>query len=139
MAGADIRAHIEEIYAAYARGESARFAAALHDDVDWVIYGPVEVFPFMGPRRGKQAVIVTLGEIAAAYEVQSYRPEVIIVEGNRAAVMSDTSFRQRETNRVLRFRTADFLLVENNLITEFREFANTFDVAEQALGRWLQI
>ena len=25
--------------------------------VDWVIYGPIELFPFLGARRGKAAVL----------------------------------------------------------------------------------
>jgi hypothetical protein len=27
------------------------------DDVDWVIFGPIELFPFLGARRGKAAVL----------------------------------------------------------------------------------
>ena len=29
----------------------------IDDDVDWVIYGPIELFPFLGARRGKAAVL----------------------------------------------------------------------------------
>lgn len=139
MAGADIRALIEETYDAYARGDGARFAAALDDDVDWVIYGPVEVFPFLGPRRGKTEVVTALQQMAAAYELLNYRREVLVIDGDRAAVMADVSFRQRESGRTLRFRLGDFLLLRNGRIVEFREFINTFDVVEQALGRWLQL
>ena len=27
-------------------------AAALDDEVDWAIYGPIDMFPFLGARRG---------------------------------------------------------------------------------------
>ncbi len=41
-----------ELYDAYERGDFQRVAAPIHDDVDWVIYAPLSVFPFAGPRRG---------------------------------------------------------------------------------------
>jgi hypothetical protein len=36
----------------YERRDFERVAALIHDDIDWVIYTPMSVFPFAGPRRG---------------------------------------------------------------------------------------
>ena len=33
--------------------------ALLDEDVDWAIYGPIDMFPFFGSRRGKAAVKLT--------------------------------------------------------------------------------
>jgi ketosteroid isomerase-like protein len=57
----------------------------------------------------------------------------------RAAVMSDASFVYRATNRMLRFRIANFLSWRDGGLIEFREFINSFDAVEQALGRYLQL
>ena len=116
---------------------SDRVAALIHDDIDWVIYQPIGLFPFAGPRRGREAVLQALVAIGEQYALQSYEPEIMIVDGDRAAVMSDVSFVQRATNRILRFRVADFLRFKDGRVIEFREFANSFDVVEQALGREL--
>ena len=139
LAEQDTRTLVREIYDAYARGDFERVATMIDNDVDWVIYGPVEVFPFAGPRRGKADVLQVLASIAEQYKLESYNPELMIVDGDRAAVMSDVSFIQRATDRKLRFRVANFLRFRNGRVIEFREFANTFDVAEQALGRWLTV
>ena len=139
MSEGGTRAAVRELYDAYARRDFDRVAALIHEDIDWVIYGPVGVFPFAGPRRGRAAVLQALGGIAEAYSLESYKPEIMIVDGDRAAVMSDVSFRQRATNRMLRFRLANFLRFQDGKVIEFREFANTFDVVEQALGRELQL
>lgn len=139
MAEQDTRALVSDLYDAYARRDLDRVAALIDDDIDWVIYGPVEVFPFAGPRRGKVEVLKALGAIAEHYQLHSYRPELIIVDGDRVAVMSDVSFILRASTRTLRFRVANFLRFRDGRIVEFREFANTFDVVEQALGRWLQV
>jgi ketosteroid isomerase-like protein len=130
---------VDSLYDAYERRDFERVAALLHDDIDWVIYGPVSVFPFAGPRRGRAAVLQALAGIAEQYALESYKREIIMVEGDRAAVMSDVSFRQRSTERTLRFRLANFLRFEDGRVIEFREFANTFDVVEQALGRELPV
>jgi ketosteroid isomerase-like protein len=84
-------------------------------------------------------VLAALGGIAEQYALESYLPEIIIVGDDRAAVMSDASFTQRATNRILRFRVANFLRIQNGRMIEFREFVNSFDVVEQALGRELPL
>lgn len=139
MAASATHAIVHELYDAYERREFERVAAVIHDDIDWIIYGPVSVFPFAGPRRGRNEVLKALAAIAEHYVVESYKREIIIVEDDRAAVMSDVSFKQRATDRMLRFRVANFLRFRDGRLIEFREFANSFDVVEQALGHELKI
>ena len=45
MAEVGTRATVGELYDAYGRRDFDRVAALIQDDVDWVIYGPVGVFP----------------------------------------------------------------------------------------------
>ena len=132
-------ATVEALYAAYERRDFARFADMIHDDIDWIIYGPVSLFPFAGPRRGRAAVMDAIAVIAESYTLESYKREIIIVEGARAAVMSDVNYTQRATGRTLRFRVANFLRFTGGQLIEFREFANMFDVAEQVLGHELPV
>ena len=133
------RGVVRDLYDSYARRDFDRVAALIHDDIDWMIYGPMQVFPFVGPRRGRAAVLEALGSIAEHYALDSYVPETIIVDGDRAAVMSNVRFIQRASNRALRFRLANFLRVQDGRIIEFREFANTFDLVEQARGQQLDL
>jgi ketosteroid isomerase-like protein len=135
----DTRALVADLYASYARRDFDHVADLIHDDVDWVIYGPVEIFPFQGPRKGKRAVLEALGAIAKDYELKAYAPEQMIVDGDRAAVLSNVSFQQRATGRVLRFLLVNFLRFQDGRVIEFREFSNTFDVVEQALGHWIDV
>jgi ketosteroid isomerase-like protein len=128
------RATVTELYAAYGRRDVERIAAFLHDDIDWVIYGPIDVFPFVGVRRGSAAVLQALGDLAKAYVLESHHPEIMIVDGDRAAVMADLAFKQIATGRMLRFRVANFLRFKDGRLIEFREFADSFDLVEQAIG-----
>jgi ketosteroid isomerase-like protein len=135
----DTRAAVQELYGAYERGDRERVAALMHDDVDWVMYAPVSVFPFAGAHRGRDAVMAALASIADSYALLHYNREVTVVDGDRAAVMSDVGFRQHVTGRTLRFRVANFLRFADGRLIEFREFIDTFDVVAQALGRELAL
>src|SRR5258708_11046219 len=104
----DTRATVIELHKAYVEGDAERVAALIHDDIDWIIHGPARIFPFEGPRRGMAAVLEVLAQIAEQYELKSYVPELVIVEGDRAAVLSNTSFVQRSTGRTLRLRLVNF-------------------------------
>jgi ketosteroid isomerase-like protein len=139
MSDESTRAAVHDLYEAYARRDFERVAAYIDDDIDWVIYGPVQVFPFAGVRRGKHAVLEALADIAKDYVLERYVPRYIVVDGDSAAVMSEVAFQQRSTGRTLSFHIADFMRFGNGRIVEFREFANTFDLVEQALGRFIDV
>jgi hypothetical protein len=99
--------------------------------------GPLEVFPFQGPRSGKAAVLAAMSEIATLYELKRHVPKR--ADGDRAAVLANVAFVQRATGRTLTFKLANFLRFESGLLIEFRELSDTFDATQQALGRWLRV
>ena len=39
-------------------------AGLLDEDVDWAIHGPIDMFPFLGARRGSAAVLEVIRQIA---------------------------------------------------------------------------
>jgi ketosteroid isomerase-like protein len=130
---------VRRLYDAIGRGDVSSFGAMIHDDIDWIIYGPIEVFPFEGPRKGKAAVLEVMKEIASHYELKRYTPEIILADRDRAACLANVAFEQRAAGRTLTFKIADFLRFEDNRLIEFRELSDTFDVTQQALGRWLKL
>ena len=134
MSEIETRATVDALYDAYRRQDAKRIAEMVHEDIDWVIYGPIEVFPFAGLRRGRAAVLQALAAIGEAYALEKHAIEIMIIDGDRAAVMADLSLKQRATGRTLRFRVANFLRIENGQLIEFREFSDSFDQVEQAIG-----
>jgi ketosteroid isomerase-like protein len=139
MTDDETRAVVLDMYQAYRDGNAQRIAEIIDDEIDWVIHGPVEVFPFEGARKGKLAVLDVLAGIAKDYRLERYQPEIVVVEGDRAAVLSDVTFMQRTSQRKLRMRLVNFLRFREGRLVEFREFADTFDLVEQALGQFIQL
>lgn len=139
MVSEDTRATVNGLYEAYVLRDFVRVAAYIDDDIDWVIHAPRQLFGFSGPRRGKSDVLEALGEIAKHYAIENYQPKITIVDGDRATVVSDVVFSQRVTGRVLNFRIADVMRLARGRVIEFEEFVDSIDVAEQALGRYLDL
>lgn len=139
MSESATRATVEDVYDAYGRRDMERVAALLHDDIDWVIYGPIEVFPFVGMRRRRKAVLEAIVTLFELFSLESHQREIMIVEDDRAAIMSDVGFKQRATGRTLRFRVANFMRFQDGRLIEFREFADSFDLVEQAIGHAVEL
>jgi ketosteroid isomerase-like protein len=135
----DTRTAVSGLYDAYVRRDFERVESYIHDDINWVIYAPRKLFGFTGPKHGKQAVLDALGAIAKEYAIESYAPKIILADGDRAAVVSDVTFAQRSSGRILNFRIADVMRLRDGRIVEFEEFIDTIDVAEQALGRFIDL
>ncbi len=49
----ETREILAALFNAYRRRDFDGFVALLHDDIDWIIHGPIEVFSFAGLRRGR--------------------------------------------------------------------------------------
>src|SRR5271169_2682231 len=50
-------------------------AELLDDEVEWAIYGPIDMFPFLGARRGKAAVLEVIRQIAEHFRVRRFERE----------------------------------------------------------------
>ena len=63
----------------------------IDEDVDWAIYGPVDMFTFLGARRGKPAVLDVCRQIAETVRVHRFERESIMLSENSAASMMRSS------------------------------------------------
>ena len=53
------------------------FEALIDEEVDWAIHGPIEMFPFLGARRGKAAVLEVCRQISENVRVHRFdRPRI---------------------------------------------------------------
>ena len=59
--------------------QPADLEALLDEDVDWAIYGPIDMFPFFGSRHGKAAVIEVIRQIADNVRVHRFDRESIML------------------------------------------------------------
>jgi ketosteroid isomerase-like protein len=107
----------------------------LDEDVDWAIHGPIDMFPFLGARRGKTAVLEVLRQIADNVRVRRFDRETIMLGVDSAASMLRYSLTALDSNKPISLRIAHFAQFKAGRLTSIRILVDTFDLVEQALGR----
>lgn len=133
------RVAIDDIIDAFQCGDHARLADRYDDDIEWQLHAPVSVFPFAGIRRGKNAVLASLLGVYRDFQIASYKVPLVMVEGDRAATISDVRVIQRSTGRVIVSQLAGFHRFRDGKMIEYRGFSDSSDSIEQALGHDLEI
>lgn len=108
--------------------------ALIDEDVDWAIYGPVDMFTFLGARRGKAAVLDVCRQIAETVRVHRFERESIMLGENSAASMMRYSLTALDSNRPISLRIAHFVQFKAERLYSMRVLVDTFDLVEQALG-----
>jgi SnoaL-like domain len=109
--------------------------AVIDDDVDWAIYGPIDMFPFLGARRGREAVIEVVRQIAENVRVRRFDRETIMLGEDSASSMLRYSLTALDSSKPISLRLAHFAQFKAGRLFSFRVLLDTFDLVEQALGR----
>jgi ketosteroid isomerase-like protein len=115
--------------------QTEELEALIDDDVDWAIYGPIDMFPFLGARRGKEAVLEVCRQIADNFRVHRFDREAIMLGVDSAASMLRYSLTTLNSNKPISLRLAHFAQFKAGRLLSIRVLVDTFDLVEQALGR----
>ena len=138
MSSAVPRVLVEAFYEAYAARDIDKVGEFLADDVTWTISGPVDLLRFCGTRHGKAAALDMIGrQISEVYQVLSFVPDAILVDGEWAASINRLSARRNARERTISFRLAHFLRFRDGKIVEMRAIIDSYDAVEQVLGQQL--
>ena len=113
--------------------------ALIDEDVQWSIHGPVEMFPFLGARRGKAAVLEVIRQISEKIRVHRFDRESIMLGADSAASMMRYSLTVLDSNKPIRLRLAHFAQFREGRLFSLRILVDTYELVEQALGRPLQL
>jgi ketosteroid isomerase-like protein len=123
------------LHRAIGQNQREDLEALIDDDVDWAIYGPIDMFPFLGARRGKAAVLEVIRQIADNIRVHRFERESIMLGVDSAASMIRYSLTAIDINKPISVRIAHFAQFRAGRLLNIRVLVDTFDLVEQALGR----
>jgi len=100
------------------------------------MYGPIDMFPFFGARRGKAAVIEVIRQIADNVRVHRFDRESVMLGEDSAASMMRYSLTSLDSNKPVSLRLAHFAKFSRaGRLINLRVLVDTFDLVEQTLGR----
>ena len=115
--------------------ETDHIAALLDEDVDWAIFGPIDMFPFLGARQGKEAVIDVLMQIADNFRLNRFDREVTVLGDDTASTLVKCSLTANDNDKPISLRLANFVRFSKGRLAKVRVVMDTFDLVEQTLGR----
>jgi ketosteroid isomerase-like protein len=137
--GEAVRAVIDDIIDAFRCGDHARLADRYDDDLDWLLHAPVAMLPSAGVRRGKNAVLAGLLGLYRDFRIFSYKVPLIMVEGDRAAMISDLELMERASGRVIASHVASFQRFRGGKMIEYRGFSGHFGAADGSFDDELDV
>ncbi len=108
--------------------------ALIDEDVDWAVYGPIDMFPFLGARQGKRAVLDVIRQLADNFHVRRFERESIMLGVDSASSMLRYSLTALDSNKPISLRIAHFAQFRAGKLTNFRVLVDTFDLVEQTVG-----
>src|SRR5882757_9952664 len=106
----------------------------LDDEVEWTIYGPIDLFSFFGARRGKMAVLDVTRQIGENLRVHRFDREQIMLGADSAASMLRYSLTALDSNTPISLRIAHFAQFRDGRLTSLRVLVDSFDLVEQTVG-----
>jgi len=115
--------------------EFAELEPLIDEDVDWTLYGPIDMFPFLGARRGRVAVMEVIRQIAENVRVRRFERETVMLGVDSAASMLRYSLTSLESDKPISLRIAHFAQFKHGRLRNIRALMDSFDLVEQALGR----
>jgi ketosteroid isomerase-like protein len=107
----------------------------IDEDVEWSIFGPIDMFPFLGSRHGKAAVMDVIRQIAGSVRIHRFDREQVMLGVDSAASMLRFSLTALDSNKPISLRVAHFAQFKAGRLRNLRVLLDSFDLVEQALGR----
>jgi hypothetical protein len=132
------RAYAEAFFDAMMSRDPAKIGPYVGDDAEWLIVGPIEIFPYCGQHLGKDAVLAAYGRMGASAEVTGFTRDYAITDGASASALTRMSNVDRITGRQIVVRLAQFArFSDDGKVCEFCSITDTLGAAEQFMGRSL--
>jgi ketosteroid isomerase-like protein len=120
---------------AYYSGDAEAAMACCDDDVDSITHAPIELFPHLGHKHGKDWVGEMIRTQQERYSSRSYEIKFMAVDGDRVATIQQVVLRKRSDNRVVQIEAAEFYTLRGGRVLVHRSFFDSFDFVQQLLGQ----
>lgn len=111
----------------------------IDEDVRWTAHGPVAVFPFLGKRTGKTAVIEACRQMSACLRIRRFERESLMLGADSASSMLRYSLSVGVDERPVTLRVAHFVQFRDGRLSSVNAMVDTFDLVEQIHGHGIRL
>jgi len=104
---------ILKIYEDFAHARLDRLSDVLDEKIDFISHAPLDVFPYLGRRRGRADVLKALAEVHNNTEILSFWPITTVVDDDQAALTVVVNIKQRASGKNCNFPCGALLTFPN--------------------------
>ena len=119
---------VQDLYAAFGRGDVAAALAAFTDDAELVFPGP-SVIPFAGTHRGRAAIGQFVQTVGEKKEVREFGADEYVAQNETVVVLGHERASAKDTGRGWETNWAVVFTLRDGKISRVREFQETATIA----------
>jgi ketosteroid isomerase-like protein len=116
---------VQEIYAAFQRGDIETVLKPLADDVQWWVAGSTETFPYAGTRTGREQVAQFFSTLGEMVEYERFEPYEYIAQGDQVVALGRDRRRFKSTDNVIENEWAMVFTLRQGEVAAFRAYDDT--------------
>ena len=120
---------IQNVYAAFARGDMQTITDSLAGDVEWVLEGPA-IIPFAGRRKGTSEVLAFFQALATTQENMKLTMETFVAQGDVVATVGRYSATVKATGKKMDVAIGHFFTIRDGKIARFVDLGDTAAMAD---------
>ena len=121
---------VQDLYAAFGRGDLPGLVALLDENVDWHFNGRPDDIPFAGQWLGRGKMMDFFKTVAETCEVLEFGPNEVLVFDEHVLALGHERVRARVSGREFESNWAHLFSVQNGRVVRLREFYDTAAMAE---------
>ena len=121
---------VQQVYAAFGRGDLDGLLAMLDPQVSWRTPGPPDL-PSAGLRHGVDAVREFFGILLNTFDITNFAPTDYLAEGEKVVVLGTSLERVKATGRAVEFRWVHIFTIRNGRIVAFEEPADVSALVDE--------
>lgn len=116
---------LQELYAAFGRGDVAAIVSNCSEDVDWGTETVVQEIPWYRIRHGHDGVADFFTTLANEVDFEKFEPNLWAAAGDQVLVGVDYIYRFKKNSRSAAAKAIHKFTVRDGQVTQFRAYEDT--------------
>jgi uncharacterized protein len=117
---------IQDMYAAFGRGDIQTLLAVMSEDIVWKpVLGAASYVPTAGERRGKAAVADFFKTLAQSIDFQEFQPKQFVAQDDTVVALGSYAATAKATGRPFKSEWTMVFTFKNGKVVEFKEYADS--------------
>jgi len=121
---------VQNLYAAFGRGDIDTIIAGAAPDVDWQSVGRATDYPAFGPRKGAAQVREFFKIVAESEDFSDFSPREFYAAEDKVFVLGSYSLKMKKTGKAVACEWVHVFTFRDGKVTRWREHTDTAQFAE---------